>query len=70
MTQYDQRHGGAWDRGSADSYYRRAYRPHYFVGNTMQSREVTQDRMTQAELDAYDAGFEYNERMGDHKDYG
>ena len=28
----NRRHGGPYDRGSADSYYRRPPRPHYFVG--------------------------------------
>ena len=27
-SKYDQRHGGPWDRGSADSYYGRGYGPH------------------------------------------
>ena len=26
---YDQRHGGPFDRGTADSYYRREFDPHY-----------------------------------------
>ena len=26
---YDERHGGPWDRGSADSYYGRGSNPHY-----------------------------------------
>jgi hypothetical protein len=45
---FDMRHGGAWDRGSADAYYRRAYRPHYFVGATGSSEEITEDRMVTA----------------------
>lgn len=68
-TEYDQRHGGAWDRGSADSYYRRAPRPHYFVGGTYMSEEITEDQMTEAEIAAYWAGYEYNEKMGDFKEY-
>ena len=71
MTQnYDHRHGGPYDRGSSDSYYRREYRPHYFVGATYSSEEITGDRLTAEELDAYRAGFEWNESIGAYKDYG
>ena len=27
---YDARHGGPFDRGTADSYYSREFNPHYF----------------------------------------
>jgi hypothetical protein len=67
--QYDQRHGGPWDRGSADSYYRRAYRPHYFVQGTRTSEEITQDCMTDQEIAAYRAGYDHNESLGDFKDW-
>ena len=30
----DRRHGGPYDRGSADSYYNRPRRPHYYKGDT------------------------------------
>ena len=56
---YDQRHGGPYDRGSADAYYGREYRPHYFVGDTHQSEEITLAKMTAEEIVAYTAG--YNE---------
>ena len=61
---YDDRHGGAYDRGGADSYYRRKYNPHYYKGPTGMSELVTADRMTEEELDAYDAGFKDNESNG------
>jgi len=70
MAKYDERHGGAYDRGAADSYYRRGYRPHYFKGGTYMSEEVTIDRMSPGELEAYDAGYEGNEAEGNFKDYG
>lgn len=69
MAKYDERHGGAYDRGSADSYYGRGFRPHYFVGGTYTSEEVTQERMTAAEIAAYTAGYEDNEAEGNFKDY-
>ena len=35
------RHGSPRDRGSADAYYGRPMRPHYFSGATYQSKEIT-----------------------------
>jgi hypothetical protein len=67
--QYDDRHGGPFDRGMADSYYRRRFDPHYFVGGTYNTPRVDRESMTTEELEAYGAGFEYNEDMGDHKDW-
>jgi len=32
--EYDARHGGPFDRGSADSYYGRRFDPHFFIGAT------------------------------------
>ena len=34
------RHGSPRDRGSADAYYGRQPRPHYFVGKTHFSKEI------------------------------
>ena len=70
MAQYDERHGGAWDRGSADSYYGRGFRPHLFEGDTYASREVTEQEMTAEEVAAYRAGYEQNELEGNFKDWG
>lgn len=69
MTTYDERHGGAWDRGSADSYYGRPPIPHFFVGATNRSERVEMDQMSQEEIDAYWAGFDENEKAGNHKDW-
>ena len=68
-TEYDQRHGGAYDRGSADSYYGRLPRPHYYKAGTGQSERVEQEDMTADEIEAYWAGYEYNEKMGNFKEY-
>jgi hypothetical protein len=59
------RHGGAYDRGSADKYYGRAFEPHYYKGDTLQSKLVT--KLNSEELAAYTKG--YNEQT-DQKDYG
>ena len=64
---YDDRHGGPFDRGSADSYYRRGCFPHYFKDATYRSEEVTEESMTVEEVEAYLAGYDYNENLGNFK---
>ena len=64
---YDQRHGGPYDRGSADAYYHRAYEPHYYKGDTYGSERVELKDMTAEEIVAYTAG--YNQTT-DRKDWG
>lgn len=54
---YDQRHGGAYDRGSADAYYNRPLDPHYYRGDTYMSERVGLALMTPAEITAYTAGY-------------
>ena len=66
---YDTRHGGPFDRGSADSYYGRARRPHYFTGDTYQSEEIIPQK-TDPEYWEYLVGYDYNEQHGDKKDWG
>jgi hypothetical protein len=66
---YDTRHGGPYDRGGADSYYRRGYTPHYYKGGTGTSELVSEDQMTPEEIEAYLSGFKDNETRGDFKDY-
>jgi len=69
-VEYNARHGGAFDRGSADSYYHRGIRPHYFTGASYQSTEIEEVDMSEKEIADYMAGYEYNERYGDKKDWG
>ena len=64
---YDKRHGGPYDRGSADRYYRRPYDPHYFKGATYDSEKVELKDMTAEEIVAYTVG--YREQT-DQKDWG
>jgi len=66
-TTYDQRHGGPYDRGTADSYYGREYWPHYFVGGTHNSPRIDMEQMTPAEITAYTAGYRDNEQFGSKK---
>jgi len=62
--------GGAYDRGSADAYYRRSYDPHYFKGDTYSSDRVELKDMTADEITAYTAGYRDQEESGDFKDWG
>ena len=64
---YNERHGGPYDRGSADAYYHRAWEPHYYVGDTHQSERVELKDMSAKEITAYTAG--YNQTT-DRKDWG
>lgn len=61
------RHGGPEDRGAADAYYGRPFRPHYFTGPTYQSTEVPKHAMTPAQQEEYREGFE---NCTDRKDWG
>ena len=54
---FDKRHGGAYDRGSADSWYGREVNPHYFTGDTYQSIKIEEVDMTEEEIAAYMAGY-------------
>jgi len=64
------RHGGAYDRGRADSYYQRGPNPHYFTGDTYNSTRVEEADMTPEEIDAYMGGYLENERERNFKDWG
>jgi hypothetical protein len=66
----DCRHGGPFDRGSADSYYRRKFNPHYYVGATGDSRLIKSRNMTRDQLDDYQAGYSDQTESGVFKDYG
>ena len=55
------RHGSPRDRGSADAYYGRPMRPHYFNGATYQSKEITEDQMTDEEIKEYTKGYDEEE---------
>ena len=52
-TQYNTRHGGAYDRGSADSYYSRGHNPHYYVAGTGTSLRVEKTADPEEELSPF-----------------
>ena len=66
---YDNRHGGSFDRGLSDSYYHRERYPHYYIGNSYQSEVIPQKDMTDQEVSDYNAGYDWNEQFGDKKEY-
>lgn len=63
---YDQTHGGPYDRGGADAYYRRKFNPHYYPDGTYKGKRVTKDEMTEDQIAAYAAGYDEEE---DRKDW-
>ena len=65
----DRGHGSPYDCGAADSYYRRDFNPHYFVGDTYRSQEITLVVMTGEELDEYARGYKDNEASGNFKEW-
>jgi len=67
--EYDSRHGGPFDRGSADSWYSRPFNPHFYKGGTYEGARVELADMTVEEILAYTAGYRYNEELGGKKDW-
>tara|TARA_R110000772_G_scaffold60742_1_gene137065 strand:- start:6016 stop:6246 length:231 start_codon:yes stop_codon:yes gene_type:complete len=61
------RHGSLYDRGAADSWYRRSSAPHWFPNGT--SNPPLVDDLTEEQIEEYVAGYEDNEIFGDHKDW-
>lgn len=67
----DERHGSPFDRGDADAYYRRPYRPRYYKYPTDDRRgkfeEITE--LTDEEKKDYADGYEEGMSVGG-KDWG
>jgi hypothetical protein len=68
-VEYDRSHGSPFDRGSADSYYGRQQNPHKYPNGTGHAPRVDGQDMTQNEVKAYYAGYEWNEQLGDKKNW-
>ena len=66
----DRGHGSPFDRGSADSYYHRRRNPHYYEKGTYTSKLVEIEDMSLEEIAEYHAGYDYNEELGNKKDWG
>ena len=67
--QHDRRHGGPFDRGGADYYYGRPFKPHYYAGDTYSSERIDMFYMDDAEIEEYRAGYAEAEKFGDRKDW-
>jgi hypothetical protein len=64
---YDKSHGSFFDRGSADSYYHRPRDPHRGgVGGDSGPRI---DAKFESDIQAYHAGYDYNEQFGGKKNW-
>ena len=55
------RHGGPYDRGSADKYYKRPASPHYFTGATNKSLRIEEENMTPQQVIDYHYGYDSSE---------
>jgi hypothetical protein len=62
-----EQHGSLWDRGSADSYYGRGPRPHWWPEGTGHGQEITD--LTAQEHTEYMAGYIDNEKSGAKKEW-
>ena len=65
--QFDKQHGSFFDRGSSDSYYGRIRNPHRGGVGGMSGPRIAAE--TAEELEAYHAGYDYNEEFGDRKSW-
>jgi hypothetical protein len=66
--QFDRKlHGGLFDRGSADSYYSRPPAPHWYPEGSYNCPAV--EELTEAEIEEYMAGYDYNEQYGHKKSW-
>jgi hypothetical protein len=68
LEHYDKSHGSFFDRGSADSYYHRSRDPHRGGVGGMSGPRIP--AITVEEMEAYHAGYDFNEEYGDKKDWG
>ena len=63
-------HGSPFDRGGADSYYRRGYNPHWWPEGTYKGERVEVWYMSAEQIEEYKKGYLENEERQDFKDWG
>jgi hypothetical protein len=78
-THYPAWNGSPFDRGTADSWYSRPKSPHYYPNGTGNDPKIVPPHqgyggtptasMKPSEVEAYYAGYEYNEQSGGKKDW-
>ena len=54
----DKRHGGPYDRGSADRYYGRPFNPHYYRSEPYETKPIPMEKMTPEQIAEYNAGWD------------
>ena len=64
---YDRDHGSPYDRGRADRYYGRSFKPHFYTGGTYMSTRICLEDMTDIQVQEYRQGYE---DQTDEKDWG
>jgi len=67
--EYDSTHGSPFDRGMADSYYHRPRSPHYRKRTKLDAYILDYRDMTEEQIAAYNAGYDYNETEGSKKQW-
>lgn len=68
LPQFDRsRHGCLYDRGSADSYYRRPPNPHWYPEGTGNGAKIVD--LTEEERKEYLAGYDENEEAQNYKEW-
>lgn len=65
----NQKHGSPYDRGSADSYYQRACKPHWYPAGSYNGPCIQEEDMTTEEIAEYLQGYEDNEQSRNFKEY-
>tara|TARA_Y100000004_G_scaffold181727_1_gene227748 strand:- start:1826 stop:2044 length:219 start_codon:yes stop_codon:yes gene_type:complete len=61
------KHGSPQDRGSADRYYQRPYKPHWWPDGTGKGLCVFEDEMDSSQIEEYHYGWANED---DRKDWG
>ena len=68
MSKYSMKHGGPYNRGSSDAYYRRPFDPHYWTNGTGGNGRINIEEGT-PEYEAYRQGYYDQALRGLFKDY-
>ena len=66
----DRGHGSPYDRGGADSYYRRPFDPHWWPAGTYKGFRIEMPFMSAEQIEEYKKGFDQNESDQNFKDWG
>lgn len=69
FNQKMKQHGWPHDRGGADYYYGRGFKPHYWPEGTYNGKMVPMEEMTADEIEAYRDGYEEAEESGVQKEW-